>query len=249
MPELTSIIASRSVIYDVGLCRGRYQRRKIQDVKDVEEVCADGEFGSFSGQRELLAERHVDGAVAGTGKDIAAAAAWTTRCDVEVWAGCRRNVSADRVAGGKDPVNPLLLARVSDNAAEISKRLVGTIAIPVPVVVLVTSADQGRVGEATVFAHKPGDGPPTESRTEEVMASAKYRYLPERISDKVLSYVEVGIATIEQLIAGIGLLEANLERRGVDGMTPCVIGAEFDAMARFVIGAKNTGVVAGINIR
>src|ERR1700680_4132954 len=74
-------MAELTCVDDVGRCLRGYQRREIQNVKDVEEVGPNCELGSFSeechpGQRKILAKRHIHGRVAGAAENIAAAASW-----------------------------------------------------------------------------------------------------------------------------------------------------------------------------
>ena len=64
MAELSGIVASGSIVDDVSLCRRRYQRRQIQNVEDIEEVCPNFQLGPFSeerrmGQRERFSKCHI----------------------------------------------------------------------------------------------------------------------------------------------------------------------------------------------
>src|SRR5205807_10635428 len=107
----------------------------------------------------------------------------------------------------------------------------------------------GREGEARVLAQNAGDGTATQHGAQEVMTSAESRNLPQSVEDKVVSHIEVGVRSIDELVAGIGLLIANLERRCIDGMTPGVVGINLEAAPEPLVGSKNGGIIACVYIR
>ena len=100
-----------------------------------------------------------------------------------------------------------------------------------------------------MLAHDSADGPPAERGAKKISAPAKQRNLPQSVEDKIVSYIEVGIGSIEELVDGIGLLEANLERCRVNGMAPGVTSVNLEAMSEFLSGAENRCIVARVHVR
>ena len=154
-------------INNVGRGRGWYQWRQIQNIEDIEEIGANCELRSFSQecrprQHEILAQRDVDGGIAGTSEDIAAAAARAKRCGVKLSRGI-----------GKDTVDELLFARVGNCASKVLRGHVGAVAVPVPVRIGVATADQRGKWETRMLAHDSADRPSTEHSSHQVMAAAK----------------------------------------------------------------------------
>ncbi len=202
--ETVGRMAELTCVDDVGRRLRGYQRREVQNVKDVEEVGPKCELGSFSekrhpGQRKILAKCHIHGGIAGPAENIAAAASWAKRRGVELGGGI-----------GKNSVDPLLFARTLDDAAMVRERQIGTRAVSVPVIIWIAASDQSREGVSRVLAHDSADGPPTQRSPHEIVTCAEEWDLPQSIHHKIVPHVEIGTSAIDELVAGVALLETNL---------------------------------------
>src|SRR5882724_6661837 len=81
------------------------------------------------------------------------------------------------------------------------------------------------------------------------MPASEQGCFPNGVESKVVSYIEIGISPTQELAAGIGLLEAKLVRRGVNGMAPGVIGVDLKTVPEPVSGIDNSGVIACVDVR
>ena len=91
--------------------------------------------------------------------------------------------------------------------------------------------------------------PATENVTHKVVARPEKRQLPVTRELEVVANIVIGACSIQQLVGGIGLLEPNLVRSGINGMAERVYSGERETMREAAGGFKDSGIETGVHIR